>query len=104
MLAGGLGRLHAALLGGAPALIADELLDAVIPALVRRAALSGPVARGPRFRAGSRGTAGVAGRVAELLEDDYRTDHSADFLIEAQVEATGAFEIEAQVEATGAFE
>ncbi|MER5625087.1 AraC family transcriptional regulator [Streptosporangium sp. NPDC002544] len=80
VLAGGLGRLHAALLGGAPALVADELLDAVIPALVRRAALSGPAARGPRFRAGSRGAAGVAERVAELLEDDYRTDHTADSL------------------------
>ncbi|MFF5246505.1 AraC family transcriptional regulator [Streptosporangium sp. NPDC000095] len=80
VLVGGLGRLHTAILGGAPALVADELLDAVVPALVRRAALSGPVTRSPRFRAGGRGTAGLARRAAELLEEDYRTDHTADSL------------------------
>ncbi|WP_433249418.1 AraC family transcriptional regulator [Streptosporangium sp. CA-135522] len=78
-LAAGLRRLQAALLGGAPALLSDELLDAVVLAMVRRAAVRGP---GRRSTGRSPGAA-VAGRVAELLRDDYRTDLTADALATA---------------------
>lgn len=47
VLAGGLRRLHASLLGPAPALVRDELLDAVIVSAVRRAATRDPGTPGP---------------------------------------------------------
>ncbi|GAA4223757.1 AraC family transcriptional regulator [Streptosporangium album] len=77
VLAAGLRRLHAALLGGAPALLGDELLDAVVLAAVRRAAIGGP---GQRRATAAPAASAIARRVAERLHDDYRTDLTADAL------------------------
>ncbi|WP_261808319.1 AraC family transcriptional regulator [Nonomuraea sp. C10] len=71
-LAAALRALHAALLGGAPALRRDELLADTVRALVRRAAT------GPVTVAG--GSGGVAARVRAVLRDRPLDDVTADDL------------------------
>ncbi|MFG1748833.1 AraC family transcriptional regulator [Streptosporangium sandarakinum] len=78
VLAAALRRLHAALLGGAPALLRDELLDAAVRAMAGRAAASG--SGRSRREPASRGAAVLAARAAEALRADHRTDMTADEL------------------------
>lgn len=74
VLARNLRGLHAALLGGAPALRRDELLTASVGAMVARASTD-------RLRRGPSG--GVAARARRLLDERFLDDVGADELAEA---------------------
>ncbi|MDL4819450.1 AraC family transcriptional regulator [Actinomadura opuntiae] len=74
VLARNLRALHAALLGGAPALRRDELLTATVGAMVNRAASD-------RLRVGP--SSGAAARARRRLEGSYLDDVGADELAEA---------------------
>ena len=69
--------LHAALLGGAPALLSDERLTAAVTALTRHATAVAP-ARGP-----DRDSARIAGLARGLIHDAWRDDVTADDLAAA---------------------
>ncbi|MFI6597864.1 AraC family transcriptional regulator [Nonomuraea sp. NPDC050536] len=92
LLAEALRDLHAALLGGAGQLRRDELLNATVAAIVRRAAASPPRAtslQGLTSRH-ARGT-GVAGRVRELIHDRFLDDLAPEEL--AAVAGTSRFAV-----------
>jgi len=78
VLADGLRRLHASLLGPAPALLRDELLDAVIVSAVRRAATRDPGAPGP-----PPGARVIARRARDVLAARFLEDLDAETLAAA---------------------
>ncbi|GLW07962.1 AraC family transcriptional regulator [Microtetraspora sp. NBRC 13810] len=78
VLAAGLRRLHTALLGPAPALVRDEVLDGVVLAMAGRAAT-----RGPRTAPAPAGARWIAARVRELLDARFPADLDAEALAAA---------------------